>query len=184
VVKAAEEIQDLVTSEVGSLLMIAGQKNDVVGSKAVIPEASRGNPDSPHTANIINIESSSTSVSLSDTFSSSSTSSDYDDVPLGKIYTTIHKSLPPSTKLHKKPVDNTPYEPMNPSVDDRIYDMAQMRFKVCERLPPNHPFQPPMIEPLSFVPADADVIGEHVGSESSNPNESSSSHPTTTTQTS
>jgi hypothetical protein len=59
-----------------------------------------------------------------------------------------------------------------------------MRFKVCERLPANHPFQSPMIEPLSFVPADVEVIGEHVGPESSNLNESSSSHPTTTTQTS
>jgi hypothetical protein len=58
-----------------------------------------------------------------------------------------------------------------------------MRFKFCERLPADHPFQPPMIEPLSFVPADADVIGEHVGSESANISESSSSHPTPMNQT-
>jgi hypothetical protein len=73
---------------------------------------------------------------------------------------------------------------MYPSIDERIHDMAQMRFKVCETLPANHPFQPPMIEPLSFVPADADVLGDHVGPESSNINKSSSSHPTSTNQTS
>jgi hypothetical protein len=73
---------------------------------------------------------------------------------------------------------------MIPNVDERIGDMSEMRNKVCERLPPNHPFQSPMIQPLNFIPADADVIGEHIGSESSNPNpESSSSHPSSTTQT-
>jgi hypothetical protein len=59
-----------------------------------------------------------------------------------------------------------------------------MRFKVCERLPADYPFQPPMIEPLSFVPPDAEVIGEQVGSESANVNESSSSHPTPMNKTS
>ena len=108
-----------------------------------------------------------------------------DDVPLNKIYEKLHKSLSPSssTKHHKKPNVET-YEPMCPSIDDKIHDMAQMRFKVCERLHANHPFQPPMIEPLSFVPPDAEVIGEQVGSESANVNESSSSHPTPMNKTS
>jgi hypothetical protein len=73
---------------------------------------------------------------------------------------------------------------MIPSVDERIWDMSEMKNKVCERLPPNHPFQPPMIQPLNFIPADADVIGEHIGSEPSNPNVESLSHPSSTTQTS
>lgn len=59
-----------------------------------------------------------------------------------------------------------------------------MRVDVCNRLPANHPFQPLMIEPLQSVPADEEVIGEPVGLESANLNESSSSHLKPTTQTS
>jgi len=53
----------------------------------------------------------------------------------------------------------------------------------CNRLPVNHPLKPPMIEPISFVPADEEVIGEQVGLESTNL-VVSSSHPTSTTKTS
>ena len=60
IVKAAEEVQELVTSKAGSLLMIAGekstkevQKDDVVGSEAAASEGTRGNPDSLHFANFI-----------------------------------------------------------------------------------------------------------------------------------
>jgi hypothetical protein len=58
-----------------------------------------------------------------------------------------------------------------------------MKADFCNRLPLNHPLKPPMIEPLSFVPVDAETIDEHVGSESSNLNAESSSHPSSTTQT-
>jgi hypothetical protein len=59
---------------------------------------------------------------------------------------------------------------MIPIVDQRIGNMSEMRNKVCERLPSNHPFQPPMIQPLNVVPVDAEFIDEHIGSEPSNPN--------------
>ena len=69
IVKVAEEVQELVTSVAGSLLMIVdekstedAQKHDVVGSEAAASEATRGNPDSLHSANIIEIESSSESL--------------------------------------------------------------------------------------------------------------------------
>ena len=42
-----------------------------------------------------------------------------DDVPLNKIYTSINKSLSSSTKLKKKPSDET-FEPMYPSILERI----------------------------------------------------------------
>jgi hypothetical protein len=61
--------------------------------------------------------------------------------------------------------------------------MSQMRVNVSARLPADHPFQPPMIEPLNFIPADAEVVGEPTVPESANLNESSS-HPKPTTQTS
>jgi len=59
-----------------------------------------------------------------------------------------------------------------------------MRVDVCKGLPVNHPFQPPTIEPLQSIPADAEVVGEPAVSESANHEESSSSHPKPTTQTS
>jgi hypothetical protein len=77
-----------VATEAGSLMMVTTeqvQEGNADCLEADIPEASRGNPDSPHSADVINIESSSTFLSLSNTSSSSSTSSDYDDFPLGKI---------------------------------------------------------------------------------------------------
>jgi len=117
-----------------------------------LTEASTGNPDSPHFVDVINIESSYTSVSRSNTLSSSSTSSSYDDIPLGQIYASINKSLSPSTKLHKKHDDDT-YEPINSNIDERNIGMAHMKTDFCNRLPANHPLKSPMIEPISFVPA-------------------------------
>jgi len=74
---------------------------------------------------------------------------------------------------------------MYPSVLERIGEMSQMRVDVCKGLPVNHPFQPPMIEPLQSIPADVEVVGEPAVSESANHEESSSSsHPKPTTQTS
>jgi transcriptional regulator with XRE-family HTH domain len=158
-----ENLQQLVVS--GDLLegVEKVQEENVGRSEADASEASRGNLDSLH----------STLTSHSTSLSNFSTSSVNDNIPIGRIYTNLHKSLnpSPSSKLHKKPAHEE-YVPMYHCVQERIHDMAQMRFKVCEKLPANHPFQPPMIEPLSFVPADAEVIGEQVGSELANLNES------------
>lgn len=57
-----------------------------------------------------------------------------------------------------------------------------MRSKVCERLPADHPFQPPMIKPLSYVPADVDVVNESVVPEPENIIDSSC-HPSSSNQT-
>jgi hypothetical protein len=109
-----------------------------------------------------------------------------DNVPSNRVYEHLHKALSPSssTKLHKKSADNTPHEPINSNIDERIIGLSQMRVDFCNRLPANHPLKPPMIEPLNVVPADADLIDDYVGSEFSNLNESSSSHPSSTNQTS
>ena len=182
VIKAAEVEQELVATEASSLLMVVVeevQKENVDCSEVGVSKAARGNPDFQHNANVIVVESSST------TSSQSTSSSDIDNIPLNRVYENLHKALSPSssTKLQKKPNDDT-FEPMHPSVQERIHDMAQMGFKVCERLPANHPFQPPMVKPLQSIIVDAEVIGEHVGPKSANRNVSSSSHPTSTTHTS
>ena len=100
---------------------------------------------------VIEVESEATQATSSQTTPSSPIH--LDNIPIGQVYSTIHKGLSPSTKLHKKPVKHTPYKPMIPNVDERIENMSERRNKLCERLPPNHPFQPPMIQPLNFIPA-------------------------------
>jgi len=128
------------------------QEENVGCSESDASEASRGNTDSLHTAKVIEIESSSTSISTY------STSSDLNDVSLGRIYSTISKGPSPYTKLQKKPDDDA-FEPIYPSVLERIGEMAQMRINVNTRLPVDHPFQPLVIEPLQSIPADAEVVG-------------------------
>jgi len=157
--KDAEEVQMEGADEV--------QEENVDCSEAAASEATRGNPDSLHSTNVIEIEPSSASTSTSD-------SSDLDDVPLDKIYTSINKSRSPSTKLKKKPSVET-YEPLYLFVLKRIGEMSQMRVNVCARLPVDHPIQPPMIECLQSIPADVEGVDEPVGSESANI--STSSHP-------
>jgi len=119
------------------LKIIATSEADA--SKVVV-----GNPDSLHSANIIEIESSSESFQTSTSTSTSTLdSSDLDDVSLNKIY----KSLSPRTKQKKKPSDE-PFEPLYPYVLDRIGEMSQMRVDLCAKLPADHPLQPPMIDCL------------------------------------
>jgi len=145
------------------------QMEKATTSEADASEAVQGNTDSLHFANIVEIESSSESPSTS-----TSDSSNLDDVPLNRIYTSINKSLSPSTKLKKKP-SNEPYEPLYPSVLERIGEMSQMRVDLCAKLTADHPFQPPVIECLQSIPADAEGVDEPAGSVSANI--STPSHP-------
>jgi len=81
----------------------------------------------------------------------------------------------------KKP-DSDTFVPMYPSVEERIHDMQQRRINACVNLLVDHPLQPPMIEPIQFVPADVEGVDDHTGSESANI-EVSLSPSKTTTQT-
>jgi len=53
--------------------------------------------------------------------------------------------------------------------------MSQMRVDMCAKSPADHPFQPPMIECLQSIPADAEGVDEPI--ESVSANISTSSHP-------
>jgi len=162
-------------------------QEEVGCSESVASEAPKGNTDSLQTtAEIVNIESSTSSYTRSNPASlstSSSTSADMDDIPLNRVYTTLNKRLSPSpsTKTHKKP-DYDTFVPMYPSIEERLHDMQQRRIDACKNLPVNHPLQPPMIEPIQFVPADAEVAVDYTGSDSANI-KVSSSHPNSPTQT-
>jgi len=72
---------------------------------------------------------------------------------------------------------------MYPSVLERIGEMTQMMINVGAKPSADLPFQPPMIEPLQSLPADAEGVDEPVVAKSAN-HEESSSHPKPTTQTS
>jgi len=204
VIKAAEEAQEFVTTEAGSLLILVyarveessgagelvkvteGVQKEAGCSEADVSEAEIGNIDSLHTANIIDIESSTTLDSLSTPASlstSTSTSLDMDDIPLNRIYENLQNSLSPSssTKHQKKPDDDT-FVHMYPFVEERIHDMQQRRINACVRLPADYPPQPPMIEPLQSIPADVEVVGDQTGPKSAN-HEVSVSLPKPTTQT-
>jgi len=87
-----------------------------------------------------------------------------DDILLNKVYGNLNKSLSssPSTKTQKKP-DYDTFVPMYPFVEERLHDMQQRRIDACKNLPVNHPLQPPMIEPIQFVPADAEGAVDYTG---------------------
>jgi len=137
VVELTEGIQDLVVA--GDLLNIAeeSQRKDVAclgagtseadaseadASEADASEAIRGNTYSHDTSDsIVEIKSTSTS-----------TSSNIDNIPLNKVYENLHKSFAPSpsTKHQKKSAENV-FEPMYPTVLERIGELAQRRIVVC-----------------------------------------------------
>jgi len=52
--------------------------------------------------------------------------------------------------------------------------MSQRRVDLCNKLPANHPLQPPIIEPLNVAPADTHT------SQSTHSNQPSNSQPKTT----
>ena len=152
----------------GVLKTAEDAQEEVVCSKAVSSEAPEGNTNSHIAADeIITIDSSTSSDTRSSptsVSSSSSTSSDMDDVPLNKVYTTLNKSLSssPSTKTSKKP-DYDTFVPMYSSVEERLIDMKQKKIDVCNNLPADHPLQPPMIDPIQFVPVDVEGVDDHTG---------------------
>jgi len=147
-------------------------------------EAPEGNSNS-HIAEIVEIgsrtspESRSSSATLS---SSSSTSFDTDYVSLNKVYTNLNKSLSPSpsTKTHKKP-DYDTFVPMYLSVEERLIGLQQRRIDACIYLPVDHPLQPPMIEPIQSLLADAEGADDYTGSYIANI-DLSSSKPNSPTQ--
>jgi len=153
-------------------LVVSGELLKVPEEKAVGSEAARGNTDLSHSANIIEIDSGTSTSTSSST--NTSDSSDLDDVTLNILY----KNLSPSTKQKQKASDE-PFEPLYPSALDRIGALSQMKVDICNKLPGDHPLQPPMVEPLNVALADAEGSDEPAGSVSANTATSSqSNHPT------
>jgi len=153
----SEDLQQLVASD--DLLKDAKKKAD--GSEAATSEAvaSRGIPDVSNSANIIEIESGTSTPTSSPTHTSDS--SDLDDVTLSLLYKNISTSSKPIQKANPKP-----FESKYPVVLKSIGEMSQKRIDICNKLPIDHPLQPPMVEPLNIAPADAEGSDEPAGSAS------------------
>jgi len=184
VIKAAKVVQELAATEAEGLAMVTTEEAEEGNTGAL--EAPEGISKTLHTdVEIVELGSSSSSDIRSNSPSSlsSTTSSDSDDIPLSKVYTTLNKALPPSpsTKTTKEP-DHDTFVPMYPFVQKRIIDMQQMRIDACKNLPANHPLQPPVIEPIQSIPAVAEGEG-CVGTDLANTTVSSSTPNSPTTQT-
>jgi len=168
-IELSEDLQQLVVF--GELLKDAEVL--AAGSEAATLEAaaSRGNPDVSNSANLIEIESGSeTSISSPD-------SSDIDDVPLNKLYKNITPSSKPIQKANTKS-----FESKYPAVLKSIGEMSQMRIDICNKLPIDHPLQPPMLEPLNVAPTDVEGSDEPAGSASATTTISSQTQTQTQTE--
>jgi len=71
---------------------------------------------------------------------------------------------------------------MYPSVEERLIGLQQRRIDACIQLPADHPLQPPVIEAIQSILADAEGAYDHTGTNSANINVSSP-HPTSPKQT-
>jgi len=149
----SEDLEQLVASD--ELLKDAEKKVD--GSEAATSEAaaSRGIPDVSNSASIIEIESGTSTPTYT------SDSSDLDDVTLSLLYRNISTSSNPTQKANIEP-----FEPKYPIVLKSIGEMSQKRIDICNKLPIDHPLQPPMVEPLNIAPVDAEGSDEPAGSAS------------------
>jgi len=76
--------------------------------------------------------------------SSPLTNSDQDNITLSQRINLFSKPTP-------KPKS---FEPVYPTVLQSIGELSQRRVDICNKLPSDHHFQPPIIKPLNIVPAD------------------------------
>ena len=152
-IELTENLQQLVVS--GELLKVPEEK--ATRSEATLSEAARGNPDVSNSANIIEEESGTSTLTSSST--NTSDSSELDDVTINILY----KNLSQTTKQKQK-ANTEPFKPVYPYVLDKIGEMSQMRVDICNKLSSNHPLQPPIVEPLNVAPADAEGFDEPAGS--------------------
>jgi hypothetical protein len=140
-IQVTEDLQQLVTSDAENLMMVVSSTEDVQKDVVVEPVA------------VVDVASDSSSLSLSSS-SSSSSSSDSDDIPIGQRYPKLTKSQSTTTKTCKKPSQAIPFEPIAPLIYEKIGEMYERRYQVCERLPLDHPLQPQIIQPLNMVVPD------------------------------
>jgi len=131
-----EKIQG--TSEAGASKAVPESAAFESATEAGKSEAS-GNLSDLNSAKVIQILDSPTIISPP---LSPINDSDHDDVPLGQRI----NLLPKPTQKPK------PSEPKYLAVLQSIGDLSQRRVDICNKLPADHPFQHPVIQPLNMIP--------------------------------
>ena len=139
VVEAAAVIQDLAASEAEVLGFVeAAEAREETASTSGAAETSEAQigMSNGFTSNVEIIELGSSFETLTNLPASSSSSSilsssDEDDVPLSKMYSSINKT-PCKATTSQKP-DNG-FEPMYPSVEERLIGLQQRRIEACKHL--------------------------------------------------
>jgi len=111
--------------------------------KSATPESTleADRSEAPLSAKVTQIRDSTIIISPS---SSPQTDSDQDNIPLSQKINILPKPSP-------KPKS---FEPVYPAVLQSIWEMSQRRVDICNKLLTDHPFQPPIIEPLNIISAD------------------------------
>ena len=135
--EAVKEAQEILKKIQGTPK--AGASGSILESAALKTERSK----SPLSAKVTQIPDSPINISPS---SSPSTDSDQDNIPLSQKFN-LPKPIP-------KPKS---FEPVYPAVLKSIGEMSQRRVDLCNKLPADHPFQPPIIKPLNMIPADTHI---------------------------
>jgi len=84
---------------------------------------------------------------------------------LSKDYSSLNKTLSPSTSTKTTQKSDDTFVPMYPYVEERLISMQQRRIDACKHLPADHPLQPPIIESIQFIPAAVENESDHVGTD-------------------
>jgi len=140
-VKEAKEMLEQIqgTSEASASEAVPESAAPESATVAEESEAS-GNPSNLNSAKETQISYSPTIISPP---LSLTNDSDHDEMPLGQRINLLPK---PSQKPK-------PFEPKYPTVLQSIGEMSQRRVDICNKLPADHPLQPPVITPLNMIPA-------------------------------
>jgi len=84
--------------------------------------------------------------------------SDLDYIPLSRKYN-LTKPIPKAkhtlrtkTTTTKSKLSPKPYKETSVDVYKTIGELSERRIGICNKLPSNHPFQPPVIKPLTMLP--------------------------------
>jgi len=139
-VKEAKEMLEQIqgTSEAGVSEAVPESAAPESATETGKSEAS-GNPFDLNSAKETQILDSPTIISPPLSFTNDS---DHDEMPLGQRINLLPK---PSQKPK-------PFEPKYPAVLQSIGEMSQRRVDLCNKLPADHPLQPPVITPLNMIP--------------------------------
>jgi len=106
---------------------------------------------------------------------SSSTDSDLDNIPLSQKYK-LTKPSPkskrtPKSKITSKPKlspKTKPFKPVHDEILKTIGELSERRVGICNKLPADHPFQPPIIKPLNMLPPGVPIPSSSISNQSPN----------------